>query len=57
MSNNPDKPRDPLHQYATSVGTLHHKLGRIHANQHAVAGSLSRAAAALRSIAAARERK
>lgn len=52
-----NKTPDPLHQYATTVGTLHAKLGRVVSNQQAVADSLSRAAAALRSISVAREQK
>lgn len=57
MTANPNKTPDPLHQYANSVVSLQDKLGRVVANQQAVAGSLSRAAAALRSISAAREQK
>lgn len=54
MSANPNKSPDPLHQYASTVGNLQGKLGRVLNNQQAVADSLSRAAAALRSISAAR---
>jgi hypothetical protein len=54
MSANPNKMPDPLHQYAQSVGSLQDKLDRVLSNQQAVAASLSRAAAALRSISAAR---
>lgn len=57
MSTNPNKTPDPLHQYANSVGSLQDKLDRVYSNQQAVADSLSRAAAALRSISAAREQK
>lgn len=48
---------DPMEQYAASVSTLQSKLGRVVSNQQAVADSLSRAAAALRSISAARQQK
>ena len=49
--------QDPMEQYAATVGTLHAKLGRVMDNQQEVANSLSRAAAALRSISAARQQK
>lgn len=52
-----DSPRiaadgDPLDDYLSTVRELPHKLGRIAAHQRESAGSLSRAAAALRSLAA-----
>lgn len=43
---------DPLDDYRATVRELPGKLGRIAADQRESAGSLSRAAAALRSIAA-----
>lgn len=43
---------DPLDDYRATVRELPGKLGRIAAHQRDSAGSLSRAAAALRSIAA-----
>jgi len=49
--------QDPMDQYAATVGTLHAKLGRVVSNQQEVADSLSRAVAALRSIAAAKQQK
>lgn len=55
MSANITKTPDPLRQYAQSVGTLQTKLDRVYDNQQAVASSLSRAAAALRSISASRQ--
>lgn len=51
------KTDDPLTQYSNTVNGLHQKLGRVVSNQQAVADSLSRAVAALRSIAAARQPK
>lgn len=55
--NHPENPRisadyDPLNDYLATVRELPGKLGRIAAHQRDSAGSLSRAAAALRSIAA-----
>lgn len=43
---------DPLDDYRTAVSQLPHKLGRIAAHQRDSASNLSRAAAALRSMAA-----
>lgn len=43
---------DPLDDYLATVRELPNKLGRIASHQRDSAGSLSRAAAALRSIAA-----
>ena len=43
---------DPLDDYLSTVRELPNKLGRIASHQRDSAGSLSRAAAALRSIAA-----
>jgi hypothetical protein len=44
----------PLFQYVSTVYGMHQKIARINENQQDVAASLSRAAAALRSIANAR---
>lgn len=53
LSLNSDKlSLDPLGDYIIRVGQMHQKLERIADNQHHVAGSLGRAAIALRSIAA-----
>ena len=49
--------QDPVDQYAATVSTLKDKVGKVVLNQQAVADSLSRAAAALRSIGAARAAK
>jgi len=46
-----DRQNDPLMQYVATVHGLRPKLARINANQQDVAASLSRAAAALRSLA------
>ncbi len=43
---------DPLDQYVASIHTMNRHIDRIVAAKNDVAGSLSRAAAALRSIAA-----
>ena len=51
------KVSNPLRQYAESVGSLREKLDRVYSDKRAIAGSLGRAAAALRSISAARERQ
>lgn len=48
---------DTLAQYVEFTSGLSDKLGRIAANQQEVANSLGRAAAALRSISAARKRE
>lgn len=48
---------DPLLQYSNGVTDLREKLARVVTNKQAVADSLSRAAAALRSIAAARKQE
>ena len=57
MSPTASTTQDPMEQYATTVNSLHAKLGRVVNNQQEVAASLSRAVAALRSISAARQQK
>lgn len=48
----PIEPRDPLTQYASTVNTMHHALHRIFVNKKAISESLTRTAAALRSMSA-----
>lgn len=57
MDSATNQTRCPMMQYAATVSTLRATLSRVVSNQQEVAGSLSRAAAALRSIAAARQQK
>lgn len=57
MTSTEKYPQDPVEQYASTVSTLHAKLGRVVSNQQEVANSLSRAVAALRSISACRQQK
>jgi len=49
--------QDPMIQYVSTVHGMHLKLARIKSNQQDVAASLSRAAAALRSLANAGQPK
>lgn len=46
---------DPLVRYLAHTVGLHHKIRQIHSHQQETASSLLRAAAALRSIAKARQ--
>lgn len=46
---------DPLVRYLAHTVGLHHKIRKIHSHQQETASSLLRAAAALRSIALARQ--
>lgn len=62
MTSTPDRRPDPgspdaLAGYKSAVGQLHQKLGLIASHNHQTCGHLSRAATALRSMAAARRKE
>jgi len=50
MTPHPTEQHDPLMQYASTVHTMHHALHRIFTNKKAISESLTRTAAALRSM-------
>lgn len=54
---NSNMPHEHLLQYAQTVAAMHKSLQRIFANERAISESLTRSAAALRSVSANREYK